>query len=93
MAYGPSLRDPRHRCRANASVMAELETGVSVYTAHDGLQICHAMLLTLVPLIRAQSCPKLTYADTIAVLGKNMYSIFHIHGESMLSWSRACLPC
>ena len=56
-------------CRANGSIMAELETGVLVYSAHDGLQICHAMLLILVPLIQIQSCPNLTYADTIAVLG------------------------
>jgi hypothetical protein len=56
--------------------MAELETGVSVYTAHDGLQICHAMLLALVPLIRSENkCPGLTYADTIAVLGKDVRDI------------------
>ena len=62
-AEGP----PWEVCRANGSVLNEIAAGN--YTAHAGLDICRGKVLDLVPRIRGDSCPELTYADAIAVLG------------------------
>ena len=45
------------------------EIAAGNYSAHAGLDICRGTVLDLVPRIRADSCPELTYADAIAVLG------------------------
>ena len=45
------------------------EIAAGNYSAHAGLDICRDKVLDLVPRIRADSCPELTYADAIAVLG------------------------
>lgn len=56
--------------RANGSIMRELEEGaLPHFKAHDGLQICHALLKVAVPLMRATGCPQITYADTIQHFG------------------------
>jgi hypothetical protein len=50
--------------------MREVEEGpLPNFKAHDGLQICHALLKTAVPLMRATGCPQITYADTIQHFG------------------------
>ena len=56
--------------RANGSIMRELEEGaLPNFKAHDGLQVCHALIKTAVPLMRATGCPEITYADTIQHFG------------------------
>ena len=55
------------RRRANGSVLNEIAAGN--YSAHAGLDICRGKVLDIVPRVRADACPELTYADAIAVLG------------------------
>jgi len=69
-ALQPEGADALPACRANGSIMREVEEGpLPNFKAHDGLQICHALLKTAVPLMRATGCPQITYADTIQHFG------------------------
>lgn len=63
-------------CSANGSVLNEISAGN--YSAHAGLNICHDKVLDIVPRIRADTCPELTYADAIAVLGVLHASNLHV---------------
>ncbi|KAK9846613.1 hypothetical protein WJX81_007599 [Elliptochloris bilobata] len=62
-----TYRRSRDTGGANGSVLNEVAAGN--YSAHAGLNICHDKVLDIVPRIRADACPELTYADAIAVLG------------------------
>jgi hypothetical protein len=63
----PRARITLGRRRANGSVLNEIAAGN--YSAHAGLDICRGKVLDIVPRVRADACPELTYADAIAVLG------------------------
>ena len=77
--------------RANGSIMRELEEGaLPHFKQHDGLQICHALLLTAVPLMRATGCPEITYADTIQHFGAPATARAHALASITLLQSRAC---
>jgi len=62
------------RRRANGSVLNEIAAGN--YSAHAGLDICRGKVLDIVPRVRADACPELTYADAIAVLGAHQMLSF-----------------
>eukprot|EP00798_Chlamydomonas_sp_ICE-L_P011847 gene11847-14952_t len=52
---------------ANGSIMRELD--FSIFTQHNGLQACAAIMEVIAVQVRTTGCPELTYADAIQVVG------------------------
>eukprot|EP00798_Chlamydomonas_sp_ICE-L_P009970 gene9970-7847_t len=52
---------------ANGSIMRELD--FSIFTQHNGLQACAAIMEVIVVQVRTTGCSELTYADAIQVVG------------------------
>lgn len=67
------------------------EIAAGNYSAHAGLDICRGTVLGLVPRIRADSCPELTYADAIAVLGAHGFKA--ALSTNHLAWAQTLPTC
>eukprot|EP00798_Chlamydomonas_sp_ICE-L_P018619 gene18619-25134_t len=68
--WTPRLHKPcpqRDEGGANGSIMRELD--FSIFTQHNGLQACAAIMEVIAVQVRTTGCPELTYADAIQVVG------------------------